>query len=278
MMLKPVPNFSWLEAVSALRDQHDDEDAPGLVATLQSSGAGSAPMLCATDDGGRYWVKFPGNPQGTQTLVVEAIVAELGKLLGAPVLDAIRLKVPDAWVGTPYGPDGLHKIEAGLAHGSPLIETVSTRGDVLTFAGRDGNARRIPRLIVLWDWAMGEDEQWLYDDAANSSIWSFDHGWWLDAAHGPWTSEGLATVASQPWEIPGGVPRSIRPAEFYETADVIDGITEDQVALAVSRVPRSWEPDDALLGELAATINARRQGVAARARTRGTSTSKGARP
>lgn len=278
MKREPVPIIKWSDRISELRDQHDHRSVAELAATLQVSRAGSAPMLCAADDGERYWVKFPGNPQGTQTLVVEAVVAEMGKLMGAPVLDAVRLKVPDAWVGSPYGPDGLHKIEPGLAHGSPLIETVSAREDVLTFARRDGNARRIPRLIVLWDWAMGEDEQWLYDEDANSSIWSFDHGWWLDAAHGPWTSAGLATVASQPWEMPGEIPRSIHPEEFFEAADAIEAISEEQVSLAVSRVPRSWEPDDALLGDLAATVHSRRSGVAARARALGTSISKGARP
>lgn len=277
MSRTPVPIFNWENRIAALRDEHSSDDWPELAAALQTSMAGSAPLLCVANDGGKYWVKFPGNPQGTQTLVAEVIVAELGKLIGAPVVDAVRLKVPDAWAGRPYGPDGLHSIEAGLAHGSPLIEAVSVREDALTFARRDSNATRIPRLVVLWDWAMGEDEQWLYDEDAHSSIWSFDHGWWLDAAQGPWTTAGLATVARQPWEIPGEVPSAISPAEFYAAADVLDAITKEQLASAVSRVPRSWEPDDALLGDLAATIDARRAGVAERARARGTTMTKGAR-
>lgn len=269
----------WTARVRSLRDQTQRELAPvpELVAVLQQSYAGSAPLLCAADDGNEYWVKLAGNPQGTQTLVVETIVAELGQLISAPVIHAQRVRVPATWQGQPYGLDLASRIEDGLAHGSRLVRDTVGRQDDLLHLGRDDNARRMPRLLALWDWAMGRDEQWLYDESADRTIWSFDHGLWLDAAEGEWTQPGLRAVRDAAWAYPGRIPAQIDPAECYTSADRLEQITAEQIASAVSRVPRMWEPSDALLGDVAATLDHRRHGAAERSRKLGTRTSKGAR-
>lgn len=273
-------SFDWTARVTHHRDAstRTGDALPTLVGELQRSGAGSAPILFAADDGERYWVKFPGNPQGTQTIIAETIVAEIAPLIGAPARASRRVNVPAAFDGLTYGPDLLHRIPAGLAHGSVLIPHATEREGELGRANRDDNARRIPRLIVLWDWAMGEDEQWLHDDDAQSTIWSFDHGLWLDTAEGPWTQQSITAVTGTPWNPPGRIPKGLDAAEFFAAASALDAITEEQLALAVSRVPRDWEPDDGLLGMLGAMLYARRDGAAARARALGSSTTKGGRP
>lgn len=277
-MSAATETFDWEGAVRGLRDVVvDSVPEPVLVAELERGHAGSAPILFAADDGERYWVKFPGNPQGTQTIVAEAIISEIAPLIGAPVRAARRVRVGESFVGMPYGDAHIRRIPSGLAHGSPLIEDACAPEDVLGHARRDDNARRIPRLLALWDWAMGGDEQWLFDESAEGSIWSFDHGFWLDAAEAEWSREGLATVSQVSWPTPERIPNGLSDAEFYAVADELAAITADLLALAVSRVPREWEPDDGLLGAIGETLFARRTGAARRARTLGTQASRGGR-
>ena len=269
--------FDWAGRVRELRAATwaKPPDTPVLLAELQRSSAGSSPILFAADDGEKYWVKLPDNPQGTQTIVAETIVAEIAPLLHAPVREARRVLVPSSFRGTPYGPDALYRIKEGLAHGSLLVEHATEREGELSHAKRDDNARRIPRLIVFWDWALGQDEQWLYDDDESSTIWSFDHGLWLDAAEAPWTLQGLLAVADIPGGTPEVIPHGLDSAAFFETADALERITEEQLALALSRVPPTWEADDGLLGALGEMLFKRRPGAADRARALGSRTSKG---
>jgi hypothetical protein len=277
MTLNGAP-FDWARAITELRSSPDQaNDAPTLVGELARSGAGSAPMLFLADDDKQYWVKFPGNPQGTQTLVAETIVAAIAPLIDAPTRETRRLRIPPAHVGTPYGKDQPRQVPSGLAHGSLLIENATEQVDELRFARRDDNARRIPRLLVLWDWAMGTDAQWLHDDDANSTIWSFDHGLWLDAGPGAWTPEGIRTAAEGAWTLQGTIPPGISATEFYSAATALEAVAPEQIAAAVANVPPEWKPDNGLLGALGETLYARRRGAAARARALGTSITKGGR-
>lgn len=277
-MISKGEQFDWAREIAALRSSSDQgSSAPTLVGELARSGAGSSPMMFLADDGKQYWVKFPGNPQGTQTLVAETVVGAIAPLIGAPAREVRRLRIPPALVGTPYGQDQLCRVPGGLAHGSLLIENATEQVDELRYAGRDDNARRIPRLLVLWDWAMGADAQWLHDDDANSTIWSFDHGLWLDAGPGAWTPESLRTASQSAWALQGAIPPGLSATELYDAATTLEGVAPEQIAAAVANVPPEWEPDDGLLGVLGEILYARRRGAAARARALGTRITKGGR-
>lgn len=276
----PVPTEAWWTAgVHSRRDDSDllPESRPTLTAILQRSRAGSAPLLCLTDSGQRYWVKMPGNPQGSQTLVAEVVVASIAPHLEAPVLPAALLDIPESWIGARYGPDGVYKIPGGLAHGSPLIEPAVFRDEQLSFPHLDDNPRRIPRLVVLWEWAMGSDPQWLYAEDSSRTIWSFDHGFWLDSGEGPWTRDALRQVAQMDWTPPSEVPGRVDTDAFLQAADRLERVTAFDLVSAVSRVPRSWEPDDALLGALAQALYGRRLDVARRARAHAAHIARGGR-
>lgn len=236
-----------------------------MVADVEHCAAGSNPMLCVADNGDKYWVKFANNPQGAQTLVPEVVVPALARLLDAPVLQPAFLAVDDALVGIPYSPDELKRIPPGLAHGSPLVESVGAREDELTHAQRDGNAQRIPALLVLWDWAMGEDPQWLYDEHEHGTIWSFDHGFWLDVGESHWTEESLATVSTARWTFEESIPARLDAGAFVAAADRLERVDAADIVSALSRVPRAWAPDDALLEALGWCLYTRIPGVVARA-------------
>ena len=244
---------------------------------MRKSDAGSKPLLCIADDGERYWVKFPNNPQTSQTLVPEVVIPALAELIGAPVITPVRLVVHPELEGETYDPAGLYRIPDGFAHGSPLVEDVVAREEDLDHVRRDHNRQRIPLLLVLWDWAMGDDPQWLYDEQDQGSIWSFDHGWWLDAGEGPWTETGLATLSTQPWQFSESIPHGLDASTFITAANRLDEVTSSAVLSALSRVPRQWEPDDALLEALGWCLYTRKPGAAARAREMSARFAKGGR-
>lgn len=255
----------WWTGQLAGRRLRDETEAT-IVSPVLKSNAGSNPVLCIADDGERYWVKFANNPQTSQTLVPEVVVPELAAFIDAPVLAPVRLAVHPELVGETYDPSGLLRIPDGLAHGSPLIEDVIAREDKLSQVRRDHNRQRIAMLLVLWDWAMGQDPQWLYDEAEHGSVWSFDHGMWLDAGEGPWTEKGLETVSTTGWTFDEKIPEGLDAAAFIEAADRLDEVKATDVLSALSRVPRQWEPDDAVLEALGWCLYTRKPGAATRAR------------
>lgn len=277
MSVSPTPHErAWWEGQLAARPQDEGPEAT-IVSPVRKSDAGSKPLLCIADDGQRYWVKFANNPQSSQTLVPEVIVPELAALIDAPVLTPVRLAAHPGLVGETYDPSGLYKIPSGLAHGSPLVEDVIAREDELAHVRRDHNRQRIPALLVLWDWAMGQDSQWLYDELENGSIWSFDHGMWLDAGEGAWTEKGLQNVSTGQWSFNETIPGGLDAATFIEVADRLDDVDASDILSAVSRVPRQWAPDDAVLEALGWCLYTRKPGAAARARQMSAQFTKGGR-
>lgn len=164
---------------------------------------------------------------------------------------------------------------ATIAHGSPLIELAGAREDELAHVQRDGNARRIPSLLLLWDWAMGGDPQWLYDEEAHGAIWSFDHGFWLDAGENQWTEGSLATVSTARWTYEERVPTQLDREAFLEAAERLEGVQASDLVSVLSRVPRAWMPDHALLEGLGWCLYTRIPGVAARAREQASKASRG---
>lgn len=277
MKHEPGPHSrTWWDGRLAPLRSEDSADAT-IIATVQQSDAGSRPLLCIADDGQPYWVKFSNNPQSTQTLVPEVVVPALAALIDAPTITPVRLAVPNDLVGATYDNAGLYRIPPGLAHGSPLVESVTAREDALDHVLRDDNQRRIAALLVMWDWCMGADPQWLYDENINGSIWSFDHGFWLNTGEGPWTESALRTLSTQRWPFEEPIPHGLDSSTFLQVAARLDEIRAEDVLSAVSHVPRQWEASDAVLEALAWCLYTRKPGVAARAREQSARFVKGGR-
>ena len=54
---------------------------------------GSVPAIVEADDCGTYVVKFRGAAQGARALIAEVIAGELGRLLGLPVPQLVRVEI-----------------------------------------------------------------------------------------------------------------------------------------------------------------------------------------
>ncbi len=200
-----------------------------------SSGADA--FLGIADDGNSYWFKVPGNRQGNYVLANEVIVERVGALIGAPVCSRALARVLPAsmaWELYPVPPTA----GAVVAHAS-LHVAGAIDDDSIGYTRRDDNARRQSALLALWDWCLGEDEQWLYEVANSSSIWSYDHGLWFTTGEGDWDEHVLQHLLAVDgsFRLP---PKGLSAQRLHEVADRIEAVTREELLDAVSEVPVEW--------------------------------------
>ncbi len=226
--------------------------------------SGARAFLGLADNGGQYWFKVPGNPQGNQVLVNEVIVEEVGRLIGAPVRHRELSRIPASL--TSWGSFPVPRSDTDLIAHASLHLPNAIDSDDLTYTRRGQNARRQASMMVLWDLCVGEDPQWLYDASDGYAIWSYDHGLWFTTGEGDWTPQVLIdlvdTVATYP-----NVPRGISAPALLETADRVERLTPEQLLGAMSAVPVEWLPERFDLEVMAWFLYRRAPAVAERARS-----------
>ncbi len=228
---------------------------------IKSSGGGTGAFLGLASNGKQYWVKVADNPQGTQVIVNEVVVAGIGQLLGAPIRPTELVKIPSTLTEWRVVPGmALHH---GVAHASEHLE-YAEENDSFEYRGRDNNRVRQASLIALWDLCMGGDPQWLYDLANEYSVWSFDHGLWL-GGDGYWTRESIYRVRDVPWEWSETLAGLDRSA-FDDFANKLMAISSGQLLRVVASVPIEWSVPDEDLEALAWFIYYRRNATATRLR------------
>jgi len=118
-------------------------------------------------DGRQYWVKAPGNPQGSRALVAEAIAYGIGRLIGAPVPVNVLVDIPATfnWEYT-----RAYRLRGGTGHGSLNVEDVVVSEEWGTYSRLDDNRRRQALILALWDLCMRVDPRLRV--AANQSRYS----------------------------------------------------------------------------------------------------------
>lgn len=227
------------------------------VASVASSG--SIPFLGVAQDGRRFWVKYPGNQHGLDSLVSERVVAAMADKIDAPMRESVLVDVPE-WLTHDPRLSG-SGIQAGVAHGSLLLDDCAER-EVLDSVGRDGNNRRQPKFIALWELFLGEDGQWLYDHANDHQVWSFDHGFWTNGGEPGAMSESDYAQLVNRWS---DWPRSVRGMDantFLKVALRLEELTVADFIDVVASVPVAWGVPDSLLECLAWWLHTRRTHIA----------------
>ncbi|UUT36004.1 hypothetical protein [Microbacterium elymi] len=204
---------------------------------------------------------MPGNGQGDQVLVNEVIVAEVGKLIGAPVRERALVTVPPVVTTWSDFPAAVSTVPL-LAHGS-LHVPHAVDDDDLTYTRRDDNARRQAAMLGLWDLCVGEDPQWLYETTAAYSVWSYDHGLWFSTGEGDWNAMVLNRLLDTNASFPNP-PTEISVRALRETAARISSLASGELLTAVSAVPVEWGTGDEDLEAMAWFLFSRRGPVAHR--------------
>ena len=200
---------------------------------------GSLPGLVEADDDGLYVVKFRGAAQGPRALVAEVIAGELGRLLGLPVPELVRVDVdpalagvePDPWVGELL--DRSPGLNLGMDY-LPGSMTFDPRADgtpdpklaanVVWFDALVTNTDRSPRNPNILSW---HRRLWLIDHGASLFI----HHTWLDPdAH---ARRALPTIGQHVL-----LPYAASIADAHDRLAPV--ITSDLLASVLALVPDAW--------------------------------------
>src|SRR5215212_7421396 len=92
--------------------------------------SGSQAFPVADDDGDRWYVKAPNNPQGSQILVTEYVVSCVGVLIGAPVCTVKPIRIPSEFDG--YQVQNGPMLASGIASASrEIADAVEMRPELL---------------------------------------------------------------------------------------------------------------------------------------------------
>lgn len=230
-----------------------------LIAPIRTTESGSGTFLGLASDGNEYWIKAPNNPQGVRTLAAEVVVHGIGNLLGAPVCETALIDIPATmnWLFTPQ-----HRLNGGIGHASLNLRNALVSEEWTTYSALDHNRERQAILLGLWDLCMGGDPQWLHDVAAEYSIWSFDHGFWL-GGDGDCSAHSLQQLGSTPWQY--DLELGIASARALRIASVAVGSIDRMALHAVTdQVPVEWGIPRSELAALADILFVRAEGVAQR--------------
>ncbi|MFT4165010.1 MAG: hypothetical protein QM650_07180 [Microlunatus sp.] len=232
-----------------------------LIAPFQRGTSGSAAFLGLASDGQQYWVKPPDNPQGSRTLVAEAIAYGIGRLIGAPVPTNALIEIP-ATFSWEYVAG--RRLRGGIGHGSLNVEDVVVADEWDIYSRLDDNRRRQAYILALWDLCMGGDPQWLHRTTDDYSIWSFDHGFWL-AGESAWTIDSLKRIGTTPWQF--DLDPSVASATgLRDAAERIDALGLSAIQAVARDIPLEWQTTPQELSELASVLFLRTEGVAERLR------------
>ncbi|OMH30667.1 hypothetical protein BGP79_11960 [Tersicoccus sp. Bi-70] len=230
----------------------------------QVAESGSQAFLADADDGNRYWVKHRDSPHGSYSLAVERIVAAVATVVDAPMRPIALVNVPEElWSVEPLKMLGIRE---GVAHASANLAR-NIEGEVLEHIPMDGNSGRAPRLMAMWDWFFGEDEQWLYALDEHNQVWSFDHGLWVIGGAERWDAGSLLHTVDLPSPLDRPV-RGMDPRAFLDVAQRIEQIDPVTLQHCVADVPVEWEIPNEDLEALGWWLYVRRRKVADRMRAR----------
>lgn len=196
----------------------------------------TTPVLLECSDHREYVVKGlrPDNAspnRNARSIITDAVVARLGRALGAPVPAPMLVDVPEALVKSE---PRMHHVAPGPWHGLEYVRRCTGREKVQHV---DENREAFARLALLYGWFKAGDHQLIYDNDAPHMVHSVDHGLFLGDG---WTVEMLST-------LPPPVPDQeicdacwFSAAELREAANGLAEVSDGSIAGAVAAPPSSW--------------------------------------
>lgn len=229
-----------------VRDRSDSfTDLQMVIPVAPAGGTWSGPFRVVASDGRQYFVKSLDTcPAGQEaSIAIERIVAEAGRLIGAPVCTTNLIRIPFALAG--WEPRPGVQLREGLAHASLALDRADEQGrPQLSARGQDDNRRRHVGVYALYDWCFGTDAQWLYDIDSDRTVYSHDHGLYFPpVGQGLWTRQDLITAADAPHELPD--PREgLDPSAVDNIAASLEAVNRDDLVSIMRSVPSSWPVSD----------------------------------
>lgn len=254
----------WEGLVSARSDDFTSLTVSATVAP--AGGSWSGPFRVVGSDGNDYFVKsLETCPTGEgASLAIEHVVAEVGRLIAAPVCATSLIRITSDFAG--WEPRPGVPLAEGLAHASRALDHADEIRDVLSARHQDDNRRRHAGVYALFDWCVGSDNQWLYDLDNDRAIYSHDHGLYL-----PPPGRAIIDAASlqAQVDVPNQLPDpadGLLPGAVEDVAQALERVTRADLAAVLNSVPAAWPVTDADLEALGWFLERRCTPVAERLR------------
>jgi hypothetical protein len=255
----------WSGRIAGTRTD-DFDDLTVVLLSTSSGNSWSGPFRVTASDGNDYFVKSLDTcPAGWESsLAIEQIVAEVGRLIGAPVCETSLIVIPPELAGVELKPG--RPLRPGLAHASRALERADELGRPSLIArNQDDNSARHVGVYALFDWCFGADQQWLYDLDADRTLFSHDHGLYLFLNQGRVDRSVLESVVDDAHELPD--PRTgLRQEAVTEVAAALDKIDRASLVNVLRTVPASWPITDEELETVGWFLEHRAPAVATRVR------------
>jgi|SRR5215475_8309572 len=242
--------------------------SPSFAFVSSAGSSWSGPIRVIGSDQNEYFVKcLEACPDDLQrkSLVIEQVVAEVGKLIGAPVCETSLIRVPEELAGLRVR-SGM-SLATGLARASRALDRADEYGRPSLYARhRDDNRRRHVGIYALFDWCMGSDQQWLYDLDEDRTIYSHDHGLYLPpTGFGFYTIDALKAEVSSPSTLPDA-PSGLDAGAIEQVAKALEAVSRGNLIRVLNHVPASWPATDEELEALGWFLERRAPAVATRLR------------
>jgi hypothetical protein len=228
------------EWADLLQPRHDPADGPLITVIMEPAGnTWSSPLKVTGDDNRVYFAKFPELCTGPEKLsvVTEMVVARAGRLIGASTCETVIMRVPPDFQGEPLK-NGI-TISSGVVHASVAIKNCNEVKADLPERAADDNRRRHVGLCALYDWCMGQDQQWLLDVDDSNATYSHDHGHYLPGGGGSWSIDALVANVDQAHPAPGDLT-GLSQAAITETASALRAVDRDSLRALLQAAPLSW--------------------------------------
>jgi hypothetical protein len=216
----------------------------GLRYVLALREGGSLPGLVEADDLGTYVVKFRGAGQGLRTLVAEAVVGELARVLGFPVPELVVVAMdphmasaePDEEVQDLLRSSGGTNLGIDYLPGALGLELSADAGSVV-------DADLAADIVWLDAWTMNVDRTWRNPNMLvwHGTPWLIDHGAALYFHH-DWVSSA-ATLAKPTPLMSEHVLLPIASDLHAAHTRLAAHVTDDVLDHAVSAPPDEWLAD-----------------------------------
>lgn len=219
---------------------------------------GSTPLHVIASNGHRYYVKPQHNPHHQSSLLAEVVVHGAAQYLGVPTPEYSFLDLPVAVAHAHTNHNG-EPLHPGVCFVSREIDHAHQE-DRLTHLNRDNNHHHGPGYVALWEWCLGEDNQFLYRLEDSHSLTAFDYGLWLGMES--YLDEDFYSHTPGPEYRWSENVRGMSPGAFIERADKLDSLKPLNVLQIVSQVPVAWGFSDTLLIAIARWLYSRRSMVA----------------
>lgn len=256
------------ETPTVLVDRSPPAELDVSVHLREMEQGGSDSQLFRAENGSDYVTKFKNNPQGRKILANEYMVAELGRLVGAPYPESALLRVSEEIIGASEIKFNGEMAESGIQFGSQYManDNRTSANDPNPAQISDFiNPEDIPALIVMDTLTLNDDQKTqhivFYPEGDGYRFWAVDYGHCLGITD-PWSDleptkdEIVAPIEPLRERVQG-------PQPFEDPLEVLESEVNTEVVKRIAEeMPLDeWGVDHAELGALAAFVDERRNKV-----------------